>query len=160
MTKASTPVEYFRKEAKRLLKQVNAKDEEALMRVMRVLKDPAEISLMRVQHVIAVEYGFSKWENLLLATAEELQLAISKKKEMHIQPQKESSISEGPIEHTVKLRVPPPGETPLVSMLRGPFESPMPPRYAAFADLMDTKTMREQERWLDEDARRMGLFKK
>jgi hypothetical protein len=145
MTKTSTPIEYFKKEAKKLFRQVEAGEAEALDRVKRVLKDSEKVSLMRVQHVIAVESGYPKWENLINASAVELQTAISRKREL-------------PHDTRVKLRVPPPGETPLVSFLRGPFDTPTTPHLAAFADLMDTKTMKEQEQWLDEDARRMGLF--
>lgn len=145
MTNTSTPIEYFRKEAKKLFHQVKAGEAAALGRVRRVLKDSEDVSLMRVQHVIAVESGYPKWENLIKASPVELQALISRKKEL-------------PNDARVKLRVPPPGETPLVSFLRGPFEGPIGPQNKAFADLMDTMTMEEQRRWLDEDARRMGLF--
>lgn len=145
MTNTSTPIEHFKKEAKKLFRRVEAGEAEALDRVRRVLKDSEDVSLMRVQHVIAVEAGYLKWENLIDATAVELQAAISKKIEL-------------PSDLRVKLRVPPPGETPLVSYMRGLFEGRTPPQYKAFADLMDTMTMEEQRRWLDEDARKMGLF--
>lgn len=147
MTSKSTPIEYFKKAAKRLLRQVEAGEAEALARAKRVLKESEEISLMRAQHVVAVESGFPKWENLIQASADDLQAAISRLKGLpnHLRP---------------KLRVPPPGETPLVSFLRGPFDLPKDPRIEAFANLMDTMTMREQERWLDEDARAMGLFRR
>jgi hypothetical protein len=92
-----------------------------------------------------VESGYPKWENLIKASAVELQAAISRKNELSN-------------DLRLKLRVPPPGETPLVSFLRGPFDVPTAPHLKAFADLMDTMTMKEQEQWLDEDARAMGLF--
>ena len=145
MTNLSTPIEYFKKEAKKLFRQVEAGEAEALERVVRVLKDTEEVSLMRVQHVIAVESGFLKWESLIKASAADLQAAISRKREL-------------PNDSRVKLRVPPPGETPLVSFLRGPFDVAPAPYNAVFANLMDTMTMKEQEQWLHEDARRMGLF--
>ena len=63
MTNLSTPIEYFKKEAKKLFKQIEANDAEALLRVRRVLKDQEDLTLMRIQHVIAVEHGFLKWEN-------------------------------------------------------------------------------------------------
>lgn len=110
MTNTSAPIEYFKREAKKLFGQVDAGEAEALARVMGVLKDSEEISLMRVQHVIAVEAGFLKWENLIKASAIELQSLISRTKEL-------------PKDQQVKLRVPPPGETPLVSFLRGPFNT-------------------------------------
>ncbi|MBL7672045.1 MAG: hypothetical protein JNM39_16275 [Bdellovibrionaceae bacterium] len=145
MTNTSTPIEYFKKEAKKLFRQVEAGEAEALDRVKRVLKDSEDVSLMRVQHVIAVESGYPKWENLVKASTVELQAVISRKREL-------------PNDYRVKLRVPPPGETPLVSFLRGPFDVPPAPHNAAFANLMDTMTMKEQEQWLHEDARKMGLF--
>lgn len=158
MTTQSTLIEYFKKEAKKLFKLVKANDAEAIARVLIVLKDPTNISLMRVQHVIAVEYGFLKWENLIKASAIDLQAAIARKKEMLLANVSEKSITANANNQRVKLRVPPPGETPLVSFLRGPFETPITPHLAEFANLMDTMTMKEQEQWLDEDARRMGLF--
>lgn len=124
MTNTSIPIEYFKKEAKKLFRQVKAGETEALNRVRRVLKDSKDISLMRAQHVIAVESGYSKWENLVKASAVELQATISKGKKM-------------PNDLRIKLRVPPPGETPLVTFLRGPFDTPTLPHLAAFADLMD-----------------------
>ncbi len=145
MTNTSTPIEYFKKEAKKLFRQVEAGEAEALVRVKRVLKDSENISLMRIQHVIAVEAGYPKWENMAKAPTVELQAAIARKRQL-------------PNDSRVKLRVPPLGETPLVSFLRGPFDVPPAPDNAAFANLMDTMTMKEQEQWLHEDARKMGLF--
>ncbi len=81
MTTLSTPIEYFKKEAKKLFRQVQANDAEALTRVQRVLKDATDVSLMRVQHVVAAEYGFSKWEDLIRANPVELHLAITMEKE-------------------------------------------------------------------------------
>lgn len=80
MTVMSTPIEQFKKEAKNLLRLVKANNAEASERVLRVLKDPIEISLMRIQHVIAVEHGFSKWEDLIKAPVVELHLVITMKK--------------------------------------------------------------------------------
>lgn len=144
MTKLSTPIEYFKKEAKRLFRQVQASDAEALARVQRVLKDPTDISLMRIQHVVAVEHGFSKWEDLIKASAVELQSAISMKKAG-------SHHSNGLPNRT---------GTPLGNFLRGPGVIPTPPHLAALADMFDKMTMEEQRRYLDEDARRMGLFRR
>ncbi len=160
MTNLSTPIEYFKKEAKNLFREVQAHDAEAMARVRRVLKDSVNVSLMRVQHVVAVEYGFLKWEDLIKATAGELHAKISMKKESLLKGKGEKSIAEKGNGHRLKLRVPPPGETPLVSFLRGPLDLPTPPPFNEFADLMDTMTMEEQRQWLDEDARRMGLFRR
>ncbi len=142
MTNLSTPIEYFKKEAKKLFRQVQANDGEALARAQRVLKEPTEISLMRIQHVVAIEYGFSKWEDLIRASAVELQSAIAKSK---------------PSSHRSNT---PPNRTgtPLGNFLRGPGIIPTPPHLAALADKFDKMTMDEQRRYLDEDARAMGLF--
>lgn len=144
MTKLSTPIQHFKKEAKNLFKQVKANNAEAKERVLRVLKDPVDISLMRVQHVIAVEYGFSKWEDLIKASAVELCSAIAKNKANH------------------NSRVPSskPTGTPLGNFFRGPGILPTPPHYAALADMFDSMTREEQIRYLDEDARRMGFFRR
>lgn len=142
MTNLSTPIEYFKKEAKRLIRQVQANDSEALARIHRVLKDPTEISLMRIQHVIAVEHGFLKWEDLIKASAMELQAAIARKK----------------INSGCSNELPKRAGTPLGNFLRGPGIIPTPPHLAALADMFDKMTMEEQRRHLDEDARAMGLF--
>ena len=141
MTNLSTPIEYFKKQAKRLLRQVQANDAEALARTRRVLKDPLDVSLMRIQHVVAVEHGFSKWENLVNASGAELQEAIARQKSnCH-------RTNEPP------RRTP----TPLGNFLRGPGNIPTPPHLRALADMFDEMTMEEQRRYLDEDARARGL---
>ncbi len=97
---------------------------------------------MRVQHVVAVEYGFSKWEDLIKAPAAELQASIVKKK-VSSNPSNKLPIRTG---------------TPLGNFLRGPEIIPTPPQLAALADMFDQMTMEEQRRYLDEDARAMALF--
>lgn len=142
MTNPSTPIEYFKKEAKKLFRQVQANDAGALARARQVLKDPEDISLMRIQHVVAVEYGFSKWEDLMKASAAELQSAISIKNGIN-QRSSDLPIRTG---------------TPLGNFLRGPGVIPTSPHLTALADMFDKMTPQEQERHLDEDARAMGLF--
>jgi hypothetical protein len=145
MTNTSTPIEFFKKEAKKLFRQVQANDAEAIARVQRVLKDPQDVSLMRIQHVVAVEYGFSKWEDLIKTPGAELQTAISNEK---------STVqhSNGELKKT---------GTQLGNLYRGPSEViPTAPHYAAMADMFDKMTLQEQERYLDEDARAMGFFKR
>jgi hypothetical protein len=156
MTHSSHPIEYLKKEAKKLFRRFKDGNAIACDRVQRVLKDSEEVSLMRIQHVVAVEYGYSNWETLIKAPLVDLQSAILEKKEQLLINVNEKSIATFPSDHRLNLRVPPPGETPLVTMLRGPFDLPMEPGSAAFADLMDTMTMEEQRRWLDEDSRRMN----
>ena len=64
-------LEYERKEAKALLKQIRAGDADALRRVHSThpvaLRDrsPDELKLADVQHVIAREYGFASWPRLV-----------------------------------------------------------------------------------------------
>lgn len=132
MTDSSAQIEYFRKEAKKLFKQVKAGDKQATERVSQVLKESGEISLMRIQHVVAVENGFLKWENLINSSEGELLRAIIRKKN-----------STG---------------TPLGIFLRGTGIIPPSPHYSALADMVDKMTYEEQRRYLDEDARRMGIF--
>lgn len=142
MTNSSTPIEYFKKESKKLFRQFQANDAEALARVQRVLTDLTAISLMRIQHVIAVESGFTKWEELIETSAVELQSLIAKKK----------------VKHTHLNERPRKIGTPLGNFLRGPGIIPTPPHLAALADMFDMMTMEEQRRYLDEDARAKGLF--
>lgn len=258
MTTLSTPIDYFKKEAKKLFRQVQANDAEALARVQRVLKDTTDVSLMRVQHVVAIDYGFPKWEDLIRANPVELHLAITMAKEpllndfgigiydghrrlpkeerdaiftknrkvlreslnavaktiMWLQarvapiktintnqssyrykhlaekdigyitngvfiaaaiiagyPYKiandgpnvlfamsEKSIKETEKVHQSRSRGPNPTGTPLGNFFRGPGIIPTPPLLAALADMFDSMTMEEQRRYLDEDARAMGLF--
>jgi len=64
-------LEYERKEAKALLKQIHAGNPDALQRVREVhpvsLRDrkPDELQLAEAQHVIAREYGFTSWPRLV-----------------------------------------------------------------------------------------------
>jgi hypothetical protein len=142
MTNLPNPIEHFKKESKKLLRQVQAKDAEALARVQRVLKDLADVSLMRVQHVVAVENGFSKWEDLIKASALELQAIIMKKKVGRPRPDE----------------LPRKTGTPLGNFYRGPGIIPTQPYHAALADMFEIRTPQEQRCYLDEDARAKGLF--
>lgn len=91
MTASSPPVEYFKKSAKTLVKHVkNQGLASALVRVRAVFSDHARntdaevaagFGLMRAQHVVAVEHGFAKWEDLIRRSPSELRLAITKTKE-------------------------------------------------------------------------------
>src|SRR5512134_1307508 len=90
MTDLSSPIEYLRKLAKTLTKQVRDADPIAIARVRAVFFDLAEktdvdvrsaLSLMRAQHVVAVEHGFPKWNDLIDRSQIELHLAITMVKE-------------------------------------------------------------------------------
>jgi len=128
----STQIEYFKREAKKLFKQVTADNPEAKERVLKVLKDPSDISLMRVQHVIAVESGFLKWEDLIRASELELRRAVTRSKNRTA--------------------------TPLGIFYRGTGIIPATPENKAKADMFDRMSREEQIRYWDEDARRMGTF--
>lgn len=145
MTNTSTQIEYFKKEAKRLFKEVQANEAEALARVQRVLKDSEDISLMRIQHVIAVEYGFSQWTELTKTPANELQSAIAKSKTNRSYPNGQYYKS---------------SKTPLAAFLRGPGMLPTPPHLESQAAMLDKMSLEDQRRYLDEDARKMGFFNK
>ena len=142
MTNTSTSIEYFKKEAKKLFRKIKASEDQALTRVASALKDSDEISLMRTQHVIAIEYGFSKWEELIKSSDVELQNAINKKQLT-----------------TPSLKLTKPrSRTPLANFYRGPGIIPTSPENEAIAAFFDRMTQREQEMYLAEDARARGLL--
>ncbi|HEX9366414.1 MAG TPA: hypothetical protein VF921_07295 [Vicinamibacterales bacterium] len=73
MSQLSLPIDYFKKTAKLLWKHVAGGDRLACQRARAVFNalaktpDPqisAAFTLMRAQHVVAIEYGFGKWEEL------------------------------------------------------------------------------------------------
>lgn len=142
MTNTSTPIKYFKKEAKKLFLQAKASDNKALTRVTNALKNPDEISLMRAQHVIAVEYGFLKWEDLIKSSDLELQNAINKR--------------EATTPHLTWVQ--PRSRTPLGNFYRGPGIIPTSPENEALATFFDQMTQREQKMYLEEDARARGLI--
>lgn len=131
MTTTSTRINYFKTEAKRLFRQIESGDSAALDRVQRVLKDSENISLMRVQHVIAAESGFLKWEDLIRASEAELHMAVTRSKNRTA--------------------------TPLGIFYRGTGVIPATLENEKLADMFDKMTQREQEILLREDANRMGL---
>jgi myosin-crossreactive antigen len=80
MTNVSQTVEYFKKQSKNLLRDYKANSKAAEERIKAVLSDHSEVTLMRAQHVIAVEHGFEKWADVLEARPIQLQLAITMQK--------------------------------------------------------------------------------
>ena len=58
------PIDSLREHAKELLKSVQAGDAAALDRVKPYFRDPAGVTLQRIQLVIARERGFSSWRKL------------------------------------------------------------------------------------------------
>lgn len=96
-----------------------------------MIKDTSDISLMKVHHVIAVESGFLKWDDLK-ATEFDLHRAIIRRKNRTT--------------------------TPLGRFYRGAGGFPTSPKLEAWADFFDKMTMEEQRRYLQHDARRIGFY--
>jgi hypothetical protein len=79
------PESYLRKRAKNLKNRFAKGDAEAIARAHAVYADLAldkgEFSLMRAQHVIAVELGFESWSALNKATPAEQRAAIGRQRQ-------------------------------------------------------------------------------
>jgi len=74
------PIEYFKKSAKSLLASVKSGDTDAEERVRAIRgTSPCALTLMKAQHVIAVEFGFASWSKLLEADSAELYAVISRR---------------------------------------------------------------------------------
>ena len=58
------PIDALREQAKELLKSVQAGEAAALHRITPYFRDPAGVTLQRIQLVIARERGFSSWRKL------------------------------------------------------------------------------------------------
>ena len=58
------PIDALREQAKELLKSVRAGEAAALHRITPYFRDPAGVTLQRIQLVIARERGFSSWRKL------------------------------------------------------------------------------------------------
>ena len=69
-------VEVFRVEAKSLLKNYQKHEKEAVARCDRVFGDRQDLSLMNMQHVVAKEYGFDSWNELVKAERWQLAEAV------------------------------------------------------------------------------------
>lgn len=77
MTALTPPIDYFKKNAKQLLKSFAANDQVAVTRITNALVDTTNVTLMKAQHAVARESGFSKWEELIAANPIQLRLAIT-----------------------------------------------------------------------------------
>jgi hypothetical protein len=86
MTDLSPPIDYFKKAAKALHKHVREAESTACRRARAVFTDyrdkpdtaiASKFTLMRAQHVVAVEHEFVKWQDLAHAPATDLRLAIT-----------------------------------------------------------------------------------
>jgi len=89
----SLPIDHFKKGAKALLKQVQDREPAACERARQVFNDlssktdpevSAALGLMRAQHILAVEHGFAKWDDLLQQSAVALRIAITMSRMPHL----------------------------------------------------------------------------
>lgn len=83
MSDTSRYLDYLRRQAKKLHREVSAGDPTAVERAMAVFRDlrqcapeklPSRFGLQRAQHVIAMESGFGPWSDLV--KADEMLLAL------------------------------------------------------------------------------------
>ena len=73
-------LEFFRVEAKSLLKNFQKNEQSAVARCAEVFGDKKDLSLMNMQHVVAKEYGFDNWNALNKAENWQLAEALIKSK--------------------------------------------------------------------------------
>ncbi len=80
-------VDVFREEAKSLFQSFKNNDETAVARCAKVFGDRKDLTLMNIQHVIAKEYGFNQWNDVVKAESWQLAeaLVLSKNK-MFVSP--------------------------------------------------------------------------
>lgn len=75
---------YFAKRAKTLLSSFTAGFEPAIERARAVLTTVDDFGLMKAQHVVAVESGFTRWNELIKADDIELRLVITMDKHYYL----------------------------------------------------------------------------
>ena len=71
-------IDGYKKRAKVLFAAIKTGNAEAISRYAKVLRDTSQVSLMRVQHVIAVECGYRSWQSLLDAPEREARERLQK----------------------------------------------------------------------------------
>ncbi|MCM1322624.1 MAG: hypothetical protein NC218_00370 [Acetobacter sp.] len=71
-------VDIFREEAKSLFQSFKNNDETAVARCAKVFGDKKDLTLMNIQHVIAKEYGFNQWKDIIEAQKWDLAGALNK----------------------------------------------------------------------------------
>lgn len=79
MTLLNSATDFFKKEAKTFLKNLEDKDPASIELAKKVFPD-STLSLMKVQHLIAQRYGFKSWSELENASPIEQRLAITMEK--------------------------------------------------------------------------------
>lgn len=72
----SQQIDFFKSESKKLVKQYNSQEVEAIGRVQKHIRNMDVFCLARAQHVVAREAGFNRWEDLLHASANRLQFGV------------------------------------------------------------------------------------
>ncbi len=70
-------VDVFREEAKSLFSAYKNNEETAVARCAKVFGDRKNLTLMNIQHVIAKEYGFNQWNDILKAEKWDLAGALN-----------------------------------------------------------------------------------
>jgi len=73
----SSSILYFKKQAKSLLDHFTQRSQPAIQRASAALSSLDDFGLMKAQHVIAVESGFARWNDLIAADDVELRLVIT-----------------------------------------------------------------------------------
>ena len=78
-------IDIFKSQAKSLLKEYRAQNNEAKLRCQKVFGKKEDLSLMNMQHVIAKEYGFDSWNELQSANDTKLATVLIAQKNLSLQ---------------------------------------------------------------------------
>ena len=78
-------IDIFKSQAKSLLKEYRAQNNEAKLRCQTVFGKKEDLSLMNMQHVIAKEYGFDSWNELQSANDAQQATALIERKNLSMQ---------------------------------------------------------------------------
>ena len=78
-------IDIFKSQAKSLLKEYRAQNNEAKLRCQKVFGKKEDLSLMNMQHVIAKEYGFDSWNELQSANDAQQATALIERKNLSMQ---------------------------------------------------------------------------
>lgn len=74
-------VDVFREEAKSLFQSFKNNEETAVARCTKVFGDKKNLTLMNIQHVIAKEYGFNQWNDIVKAQKWDLAVVLNEVKD-------------------------------------------------------------------------------
>lgn len=82
-------VDAFREEAKSLFSAYKNKEKDAVARCAEVFGDKTDLTLMNIQHVIAKEYGFNQWNDIIKAESWQLaEMLVLNKNKTFVSPLK------------------------------------------------------------------------